>query len=405
MRYLAIIAATMAMTLACAQDFPFPIEFERPWENWEPPVIEMPEPNSYHLYQLAFDLLEEFETPAQDDTDENVRASIEGFDLAYQALQQAQMGECRFPPLADPEQIFPELASTRNACRFMVANARVNVLDGRMAQAALDSVSCVRIGAAASSNGILIGGLVSIACEAIGLRQLEAIIPGLQPDECRVAIEALRAAQAHRVALPEVMQGEQLYGKMMMKRQFGEIPTAEEAKEKLAALTPEEREAGLAEWERLTQQEGVELWSPDDSWHAHEAWFTLLIEESGKPYWDRAEVPVPDDPMVKVVAPVYGKTQAKFAIADARVQLALCQLAAQAFMLDQGGPPQNLDQLVPDYLLWIPDDPFMDAPLSSVEVDGEFLIYSIGPDMVDDDGTAIEGYPNEDSEGDMVVRL
>ena len=402
MRYIAIVAALITVTLTFAQDFP--PEYERPWEDWEPPVIEMPEPNAYYLYQLAFDLLEEFETPPRDATDEDLRASIAGFELAYQALQQAQMSECRFPLLADPEQVFPELAQARNACRFMAAHARVNVFDGRMAQAALDCVACVRMGAAASSNGVLIAGLVSVACEAIGLRELEEIIPALQPDECRVVIEALRVAEADRVTLSEVLQGELLYGKMLMKRQFEDFPTQTEAQQTLAAMTPEDREKALAEWDELMRQ-GTELFNPDNSWRKYEDWFGLLIEETQKPYWDRAEVPLPGDPMVDIMVNVYGRTQTKFVIADAKLRLALCQLAAQGYMVEWGGPPQNLEVLVPEFLPFIPDDPFRDATLSSMELDDEFVIYSIGPDREDNGGTPIEGYPDADSDGDMVVML
>jgi hypothetical protein len=402
MRYIAIVAAIIAVTLTFAQDFP--PEFERPWEDWNPPVIEMPEPNSYHLYQLAFDLLEEFEWPGREATPEDLRASIEGFDLAYQALQQAQMGECLFPPLADPEQVFPELARTRGACRFMVVHANVMVLDGRMAQAALDSISCVRIGAAASSSGMSVAGLTAVACESIGLRDLGEIIPALQPDECRVVIEALRTAQADRVPLSEVMRGEQIYGKMLMKRQFSEFPTQAEFQQTLAAMTPEEREQALQQIEQLKQQ-GTELFNPENSWRKHGEWFALFIEQLAKPHWDRDEVPPPGDLLVDIAVPVYLMTQVKFAIANAKLRLALCQLAAQAFMLDQGGPPRDLDQLVPEYIPSVPDDPFRDATLSSIELDGEFVIYSVGPDGEDNGGTPIEGYPDADSDGDMVVTL
>ena len=75
------------------------------------------------------------------------------------------------------------------------------------------------------------------------------------------------------------------------------------------------------------------------------------------------------------------------------------------YMVEQGGPPENLDALVPEWLPYIPDDPFRDAPIASTTIDGEFVIYSIGPDMTDNSGMAIEGYAKEDSEGDMVVTL
>jgi hypothetical protein len=260
----------MTVTLALAQEQL--VTFSQSWEDWRPPVVEMPDPNAYDQYQIAFGLLEGFEAPEEDATDEDLRASIQGFEPAYQALQQAQEGECRFPPLMEPDQAFPELAGARNAARFLVTLARVNALGGRTAQAAMDCITCVRIGAAAASGGTLIGGMAAIACEDLGLSELEEIIPALQPNECEVLIEALRAAEAQRVALPVVLQGELLYGKMMMKQQFAGMRSPDENQDQFMALTPEQREEALRQWQETLRQMGLVVWNPDDSWSTHEEW-------------------------------------------------------------------------------------------------------------------------------------
>ena len=115
MRYVAVVAAVMTVTLALAQEQL--VTISQSWEDWRPPVVEMPEPNAYDQYQIAFDMLEGFEAPEQDATDEELRASIQGFEPAYQALQQAQEGECRFPPLMAPGQG----TGTGNACHGLPA--------------------------------------------------------------------------------------------------------------------------------------------------------------------------------------------------------------------------------------------------------------------------------------------
>ncbi len=249
-----------------------------------------------------------------------------------------------------------------------------------------------------------IAGLTAVACESIGLRDLGEIIPALQPDECRVVIEALRAAEANRMPLSEVMRGEHIYGKMLMKPQLAEFPTQAEFQQTLAAMTPEEREQALQQIEQLKQQ-GTELFNPENSWRKHGEWFALFIEQLEKPYWDRDEVPPPGDLLVDHAVPVYLMTQVKFAIANAKLRLALCQLAAQGYMVEWGGPPQNLEVLGPEVLPFIPDDPFRAGTLSFTTLDGEFVIYSVGPDGEDNGGTPIEGYPDADSDGDMVVTL
>ncbi len=403
MRYVALAAAMITLSLAFAQD---KLDtFSQSWDHWRPPVVEMPEPNAYDQYKIAFALLEGFEPPAQDATDDEVRASIQGFEPAYQALQQAQVGECRFPPLIEPDQAFPELAGARNAARFMATLARVSALDGRTAQAALDCVACVRIGAAAASNGTLMGGMVAVACEDLGLTELELIVPALQPAECMGVIEFLQAAQAARVPLPVLLQGEVQYGKMMMKLQFQGLQNPEDNHDEFMALTPEQREEALQQWEDTLRQMGLVTWNPDESWHTHEQWFERLIEETAKPYWDREIIPQPGDLLVKALVPVNATVQAQFAIADAKLWLALCQLAAQGYMVAEGEAPATLAALVPKYLAEVPNDPFRDATLSSATLDGEFVIYSVGPDGEDNAGSPIEGSPDADSEGDMVVRL
>ena len=66
--------------------------------------------------------------------------------------------------------------------------------------------------------------------EAIGLHALQDIIPGVQPDDCRIAIAALRAAGAERVTFAEVLESEALYGKCSMKWQLAEAYKDAEAK-------------------------------------------------------------------------------------------------------------------------------------------------------------------------------
>jgi hypothetical protein len=66
-------------------------------------------------------------------------------------------------------------------------------------------------------------------------------------------------------------------------------------------------------------------------------------------------------------------------------------LAAEQFRLRQQRWPDALDELVPDYLDAVPLDPFDDQPLRYIHDEAGVRIYSIGEDMLDDDGE-IWGY-------------
>jgi hypothetical protein len=56
------------------------------------------------------------------------------------------------------------------------------------------------------------------------------------------------------------------------------------------------------------------------------------------------------------------------------------------FRLDHGTLPSHLDELVPAYLDAVPLDPFDGHPLRLAVKNDHRIIYSVGPDLVDDGG-------------------
>ena len=61
-------------------------------------------------------------------------------------------------------------------------------------------------------------------------------------------------------------------------------------------------------------------------------------------------------------------------------------LALRAFQLDNNQYPETLDELVPDYLEKLPQDSFASKPLHYRQTDDSYLLYSVGPDGVDNQG-------------------
>ncbi len=388
MRRLAVASALMLLSLCplAAQ------EIEKPWEDWEPPVTEALVPNAFDLYLKAFDLLEELGEPERDADSEEVRGALEKHALTFRLLEEAMMGDCLLPAVTSYDQTLPHLRGFRSSARLFRARANLGVEEGRYAEAALDCIVCVRLGADAARGGPLIAGLVGIACEAIGLHALQDLIPGMQPDDCALAITALRAAEAERVPLAQLLEAEVVAGKRNMKQMFAQQTSQMAENIKTLGVTEEEIARIL------------ENWQPAHSWHAYDSFFQAAIEQARKPYWEQV-APTSDDPLVQTVAPAVARTYFKYAQGDARLRLALVHLAAQGYLLDKGLPPADLEALVPEYLDMIPDDPFADATLWSAVKDGDFVIYSVGPDGVDDGATPIDGYAKQDSTGDIVVTL
>ncbi|HEX7010442.1 MAG TPA: hypothetical protein VF184_10695 [Phycisphaeraceae bacterium] len=68
-------------------------------------------------------------------------------------------------------------------------------------------------------------------------------------------------------------------------------------------------------------------------------------------------------------------------------------LAVERYRLDQGELPQNLADLVPQYLDAVPSDPFDGKPLRYLRLDAG---YSVGHDGVDDGGVGSINSPEPD---------
>lgn len=78
----------------------------------------------------------------------------------------------------------------------------------------------------------------------------------------------------------------------------------------------------------------------------------------------------------------------------ASIRVARAAVAVEQYRLAKGGLPNNLSELVPEYLTEIPEDPFDGEPLRYRQTPGGYTVYSIGQDRQDDDGK--EGWRDGD---------
>ena len=75
----------------------------------------------------------------------------------------------------------------------------------------------------------------------------------------------------------------------------------------------------------------------------------------------------------------------------AALRLVMTELAVRGYAAKNGKPPPTLAELVPAWLPALPLDPFSKAPLVYRVTTNSFLIYSLGPDGKDDQGTPLQG--------------
>jgi len=91
---------------------------------------------------------------------------------------------------------------------------------------------------------------------------------------------------------------------------------------------------------------------------------------------------------------------------EALFRAALVAIAAEQFRRGRGHWPTRLDDLVPEYLAAVPRDPFASQPLRLARRGDGIVIYSLGPNAVDDGGDVVPGAGLGKSRGrDIGIRL
>lgn len=88
-----------------------------------------------------------------------------------------------------------------------------------------------------------------------------------------------------------------------------------------------------------------------------------------------------------MVFPAISKAVEKFAFAQSSIDLARVACALERYRLAQGGYPETLNALVPQFIAQLPHDIINGQPLKyRRSVDGSFVLYSVGWNETDDGG-------------------
>jgi len=94
--------------------------------------------------------------------------------------------------------------------------------------------------------------------------------------------------------------------------------------------------------------------------------------------------------MRKTLQDVETKFETKRTRSVAALRLVMTELAVRGYAARTGKPPTTLAGLVPAWLPAVPLDPFSNRPLVYRATTNSFLLYSVGPDGKDDQGTPLK---------------
>jgi len=353
---------------------PFPIAL---------PVPVMPRPNGYDYFvragqaetgykEVAQALGEQLPglpryniAPSPIDATALLARNAQALRLAHEGLGYA----CLHPAERDPSSSHAqdETVPQRHVARLLVLEGAVKANHGDWFAAANSYLDAIQMGENEEHGGDLVICLAGIVYEDIGRESLWETFDHLDAAQARAVADRLQA----------IIDGDPDYSAAMTQQKWADL-------------------AGLRKASPPTEPLFVFVVFNNGVRERNYLAFMDQFAAQGKlPYAQRNQSPpLPHDLLnrktLPIMVPVYQGAAYNFARRDCANALLLTAAALRAYKAEHQLYPPSLDQLIPAYLKSVPPDPFGTGPLKYRLSGGSYLLYSIGPDGLDDGGKPIE---------------
>jgi type II secretory pathway pseudopilin PulG len=106
-----------------------------------------------------------------------------------------------------------------------------------------------------------------------------------------------------------------------------------------------------------------------------------------------------------LVLPALSRSMGREIESLARLRLAQAALAIERFRLANGRLPKELNELIPSFLPVVPTDPFDGAQLRYKQRPKGYVVYSVGADGRDDDGTEAPTGPSRNASAPQDITI
>ncbi|MBI1176424.1 hypothetical protein GC207_03190 [bacterium] len=179
-----------------------------------PPRPSMPSLNGYQDFLTAAAMLAPNTSRYDELTEDELRALVATNQPALDLVRSGLARECRVPLGLSVNAInvhLPQLASIKSVAQALRADGHLAELEDRPTDAARSYLDAIRLGEKSMRGGLLIDGLVGIACEAIGSAGMKTIFTNLDAKACRENIGRLQMIEEDQVPFAEIRQNEKAW--------------------------------------------------------------------------------------------------------------------------------------------------------------------------------------------------
>ena len=288
----------------------------------------------------------------------------------------------RFPVTIAPnplETLLPHLAHVRTSCKLKSLQIIHRAMQGRTASLIDDVTVMLRHGQLFEDSFCLIEGLVRVALDSQTVCIIEHVVAQttLDPSQLR-QLDRLLADLDRNDRMFRAIQGERTFfiGATDFFRATGDLGGVG------PSLPIKPKLPGLRGWLMRDQALGLQLFNqmvnagPQTGKMRHAAREIEAKLQALPSYYVFTGLLVPS--LTRALELDLRLT--------AQIRSARTALAAERYRLDKGCFPEQIDQLMPDYLDAVPTDPFDDKPLRCRVDEDAVTIYSVGSNGIDDGG-------------------
>jgi hypothetical protein len=346
--------------------------------------------------------------PFGEEATQEIRTLLSTNQLVFRKLHEAT-GPARYPvDLRDgPEVLMPHLSKVKSGV-FLLSSEALFQAENNNAEAAVEaSLAAQRLADSLLMEPLVVSCLVRYASINIMLRRLERVM-SLVPlsDAQLIQLEVSLSRAETNAHLARALAGETALGlhcfleskhqNMVLSGKYSAQLTLTESLRNTAGLSSLKITGFFAKDRRFfldslgARMAAAELPFP-------QRFASGLIPATNRP---------PSQFMIfsRMLLPRFGNLAEQDTRSVALLRTACTAIAIERFKLAHHGQvPDELKELVPDFLPSLPQDPFTGAPLHYLPGASKYTVYSVNADLRDDGGLEVE--PNSSGPSDLIFSV
>lgn len=307
---------------------------------------------------------------------EYVADNNEALELLHRA---SGIEDCRYPInlSAGLATLLPDLSEVRKAVKLLGLEAVLNADNGNGSEAVLSAISGFGIARSFAREPLAISQLVRCGCQNSAISTVEQIINRVELTDKQLSELAECIQQSKSISdISCAFVGERCIGIDF----FNNPGIINPRNVRFNPFFSLYKAVGMAEADTVIYLDLMDGYMKCTRLPMHER--QKAADAVGAKFQSVSKAHL----LLHTITPSLSGVITQDLIMIAHLHAGDAALAVQCFRLKTDKLPEKLTDLVPEYLKSVPKDPFDGKDLRYKKLEAGFIVYSIGPDLSDDDG-------------------